>query len=116
VGSWAEGGAALGKDVYEMIDYFGRRGKLFKIHFRNVDAPLPKFREALVDDGYIDMYRVMKALRRVRFNGVLLPDHVPGDGADKSNTAYTVGYMRAIRNRVCAEEEALTDFSTESSD
>jgi mannonate dehydratase len=103
VGSWAEGGAALGKDVYEMIDHFGAQGKLFKIHFRNVDAPMPKFRETLVDDGYVDMYRVMKALKRVQFDGVLLPDHVPGDGADKTNSAYTLGYMRAMRNRVDAE-------------
>ena len=103
VGSWAEGGTALGKNVYEMIDHFGRQGKLFKIHFRNVDAPMPKFRETLVDDGCVDMYRVMKALDRVKFDGILLPDHVPGDGADKSNTAYTIGYMRAIRHRVAAE-------------
>jgi mannonate dehydratase len=103
VGSWAEGGDTLGKDVYEMIDYFGGLGKLFKIHFRNVDAPMPVFRETLVDDGYIDMYRVLKALQRVGFDGVLLPDHVPGDGADRSNTAYTLGYMRAMRERVGAE-------------
>jgi mannonate dehydratase len=98
VGSWAEGGAALGKDVYEMIDFFGRQEKLFKIHFRNVDQPLPKFRETLVDDGYIDMFRVMEALHRVKFDGVILPDHVPGDG---KHAAYTIGYMRAVRKRVC---------------
>lgn len=105
VGSWAEGGEQLGKDVYEMIHHFGRQGKLFKIHFRNVDAPMPRFRETLVDDGYIDMYRVLQALHGVGFRGALLPDHVPGDGTD--NTAYTIGYMRAMRNRVIAENDAL---------
>ncbi|HZO90676.1 MAG TPA: mannonate dehydratase [Chthonomonadaceae bacterium] len=103
VGSWAEGGAAVGKDVLGMIDYFGQQGKLFKIHFRNVDAPLPKFRETLVDDGYVDMYEVMKALHRVGFDGVLLPDHVPGDGLEGIHTAYTIGYMRALRSQVCAQ-------------
>jgi mannonate dehydratase len=105
VGSWAEGGATLGSDVYEMIEHFGAMGKLFKIHFRNVDAPMPTFRETLVDDGYIDMYRVMKALSRVGFNGVLLPDHIPGDGTDTSMAAYTLGYMRAVRDRVRCEAE-----------
>lgn len=99
VGTWAEGGAMLGKDVLEMIAHFGAQGKLFKIHFRNVDAPMPKFRETLVDDGYVDMYEVMRALRDVDFDGVLIPDHVPGSG-DRTTTAYTLGYMRAIRHRV----------------
>ena len=100
VGTWAEGGAALGKDVYEMIDFFGTRGKLFKIHFRNVDQPLPLFRETLIDDGYIDMHRVVEALHRTGFDGVLLPDHVPGD---ERQAAYTIGYMRAVRKEVCGE-------------
>lgn len=100
VGTWAEGGDRLGKSVVEMIEHFGAQGKLFKIHFRNVDAPMPKFREVLVDDGYVDMADVMRALRRVNFDGVLIPDHVPG-GANEA--AYTIGYMRAVRRQVLAE-------------
>ena len=105
VGTWAEGGLELGKDVPEMIDHFGKQGRLFKIHFRNVDAPMPVFRETLIDDGYVDMYDVMKALRDVDFDGTLIPDHVPGDGSDKTASAYTIGYMRAIRNRVYADAQ-----------
>ncbi len=103
VGSWAEGGDQLGLDVAGMIEHFGSQGKIFKVHFRNVDAPMPVFRETMVDDGYVDMHAVMTALHHVGFDGVLIPDHVPGDGADKTNTAYTIGYMRAIRQRVLAE-------------
>ena len=98
VGSWAEGGDQMGADVYEMIDLFGREGKLFKVHLRNVDRPLPTFRETLLDDGYIDMYKVMQALKNVEFNGAILPDHVPGG---KAEAAYTIGYMRALRRQVC---------------
>jgi len=103
VGSWAEGGDQLGCDVPGMIEHFGRLGKIFKVHFRNVDAPMPVFRETMVDDGYVDMHAVMTALEAVGFDGVLIPDHVPGDGADKTNSAYTIGYMRAIRHRVLVE-------------
>ena len=98
VGSWAEGGDQMGADVYEMIDLFGREGKLFKVHFRNVDEPLPSFRETLLDDGYVDMYKVMQALRSVEFDGAILPEHVPGG---KAEAAYTIGYMRALRKMVC---------------
>ena len=43
-------------------------------------SPLPKFREAFIDDGYMDMYSVMKALKEVNFDGIIIPDHVPGGG------------------------------------
>ena len=77
VGSWLEGGSLTGKDPVEMIKYFGPRKKLFKIHFRNVSAPLPHFSETLIDDGYFDMSKVMQALVDVDFEGIVIPDHVP---------------------------------------
>jgi D-mannonate dehydratase len=59
-----------------MIRYFGPRKKLFKIHFRNVRAPLPHFTETMIDDGYFDMSKIMKALVEVKFEGIAIPDHV----------------------------------------
>jgi mannonate dehydratase len=100
VGTWAEGGEAMGRSVTEMIEHFGAQRRIFKVHFRNVDAPLPKFQETFVDNGYVDMYTVLRTLRKVEYDGVLLPDHVPGD---RLHVAYTVGYMRAMRERVNAE-------------
>src|SRR5713101_6936520 len=81
-GSWLEGGQMTGKDPVEMIQYFGGMKKLFKIHFRNVSAPLPHFTETMIDDGYYDMSKVMKALVEVKFEGIVIPDHVPGLGAN----------------------------------
>jgi mannonate dehydratase len=103
VGTWAEGGAATGMGVPEMIRHFGGEGRIFKVHFRNVDAPLPRFRETFVDNGYVDMNEVLRALRDVGFDGVLLPDHVPGGLA---HTAYTIGYMQAMRDRLYDERAA----------
>ena len=77
-GTWLEGGAALtGKDPEEMIRYFGAE-KIWKIHFRNVSAPLPHFVETFMDNGYYDMYKIMKALRDVNFDGIVILDHTPG--------------------------------------
>ena len=50
VGCWLEGGELMGKDVIESIRYFGERNKIFKVHFRNVDQPLPHFVETFVDN------------------------------------------------------------------
>jgi mannonate dehydratase len=81
VGSWIEGGKMTGATPEEMIKYFGTRKKLFKIHFRNVSAPLPHFVETLIDDGYYDMSKVMQALVDVEFDGIVIPDHIPTIGS-----------------------------------
>jgi mannonate dehydratase len=103
-GCWLEGGELMGKDVLETIRYFGARKKIFKVHFRNVSAPLPYFVETFLDNGYMDMYRIMKALREVDFDGVVIPDHIPLIADDrKTSQAYTVGYMKALLERANAE-------------
>jgi mannonate dehydratase len=103
VGCWLEGGKLMGRDVVETIRYFGRQGKLWKVHFRNINAPLPHFVETFADDGYMDMYQVMRALREVKYDGVVIADHVPGMAGGRTGTAYSVGYMRALIERAEAE-------------
>lgn len=113
VGCWLEGGPLMGRDPVETIKYFGGRKKLFKVHFRNVSAPLPHFTETMMDDGYYDMYKVMKALVDVGFEGIAIPDHIPGVGQVQGGApaargagapqfrpnpglAYCIAYMTAL--------------------
>ena len=108
VGTWAEGGPDMGKNVFEMIQDFGRRGKIYDVDFRNVSSPLPVFQETFPDEGYVDMYQVMRALREVRYAGTMVPDHVPGLAGDqglvqRAGTAYCIAHMRALLHR--ANEE-----------
>lgn len=107
VGTWSEGGDKMGKNVFEMIRDFGGRGRIFEVHFRNVSSPLPHFIETFPDEGYMDMYRVMRALREVRFDGAAEPDHVPqlsGDsGLRRAGTAYCISYMRSLLRRANQE-------------
>jgi len=106
VGTWLEGGDAMGKNVLETIEYFGGIKKLFVIHFRNVSAPLPHFVETYPNEGYMDMYKVMRALRKVNFDGVLIGDHFPRmTGQGPLGQAYTIGYLQALIER--ANEEFL---------
>ncbi|MBA3944220.1 MAG: mannonate dehydratase [Herpetosiphonaceae bacterium] len=106
-GCWLEGGELMGKGLLESLRYFGEQGKLFKVHFRNVDAPLPHFVETFVDDGCMDMYKVMRTLREVGFNGVAIADHIPLMAGDpRIGTAYTVAYMKALLQRANEEVAA----------
>jgi mannonate dehydratase len=106
VGTWSEGGDQMGKDTFGMIEDFGGRGLIYDVDFRNVTGPLPEFVETFPDDGYMDMFEVMKALREVGFDGSMVPDHVPqlaGDtGIRRAGTAYCIAYMRAILRRANA--------------
>jgi mannonate dehydratase len=103
VGCWLEGGTLMGKDVIETIKYFGAQKKIFKVHFRNVNQPLPHFTETFLDDGYADMYQILKALKEVDFDGVIIADHIPGMVYPNIGSAFSIGYMKGLVERVIAE-------------
>ena len=107
IGTWSEGGTQMGKNVFGMIEDFGARGKIFDVHFRNVSSPMPNFIETFPDDGYMDMYQVMKALRKVKFSGAAVPDHIPllkgDDKFRRAGVAYCIANMRMMLRR--ANEE-----------
>ena len=48
--------------------------------------PTP-WQESLLDEGYEDMAKVMKALTDVGFDGCAIPDHIPGFVADGAGLA-----------------------------
>jgi len=117
-GTWLEGGDTTEKNVTQMAKYFGDQNKLFKIHFRNVDKPLPHFKETFLDDGYMDMYKIIRVLKEVNFDGIIIPDHNPTMGSlddrgsesnhyeskygveNRTATAFAIGYMKALVERV----------------
>jgi mannonate dehydratase len=98
VGCWLEGGPGMGKTVVEAIRSFTAQKKLFKVHFRNITAPLPEgFAETFLDDGYMNMVHVMRALHESGFTGAVISDHVPGTvGGRMVAEAFSIGYMKAL--------------------
>ena len=85
-------------DLYQAVDDYSRQGKLAYVHFRNVRGKVPHYRETFVDDGDIDMPRVLRILQRNRFDGVLIPDHTPQMTCAApwhAGMAYAMGYMKA---------------------
>jgi mannonate dehydratase len=103
-GTWMEGGKHMGKDVFEAARAFAKMGKLWKIHFRNVSAPIPHFVETFVDNGYTDMLKLMRTLHQVDFRGAVIADHVPGMvGGNRTGWAYSIGYIKALLAAVSTE-------------
>ncbi len=104
VGSYIEGGKETGKDVLDVIRYFGERNKIFKVDFRNVSGPIPHFIETFPDNGYVDMYKVMRALVEVNNHCSVCDDHAPQViGGRVVADSYSYGYMRALLERACDE-------------
>ena len=84
-------------NVYDAIREMGSADKIVMVHFRNVRGEFPRFQETFVDEGDVDMYRAMQAYRDVGFKGPFSLDHSPMfPGAEIANTAFMVGYMRAL--------------------
>jgi mannonate dehydratase len=88
--------------VLNEIRNYGREGRIFQVHFRNVKGNLAsssEFEETLLDDGDMSMFRILQALKEVNFCGCLNPDHIPtveGDGKQVHHgLAYSVGYIKA---------------------
>jgi len=104
-GCWLEGGERFGS-ILDGIRHFHETGRIFIVHFRNITAPLPTFTETFLDEGYMDMYQVMKTFCEVGYTGSMTLDHTPrfvGEYAKGSGTAYAIGYMRALVERAEAE-------------
>ena len=97
MGCWSEMGP---DDVIPAIRYFGSRGKLIYIHFRDVQGQVPCFNESFINEGNLDTFEVVKTLKEVGFNGFLIPDHVPRIVGDTPwghrSRAYALGYIAAL--------------------
>ena len=95
-----------GREIFDVIRYFGRRKKIFNVHFRNIQGRFLDFRETFVDDGDVDMLEAVRVYREVGYDGMLMPDHVPriaGDAEGAQAFAYTFGYIKALVRAVHAE-------------
>jgi mannonate dehydratase len=85
-------------DLYDAVDQYSRQSKLAYVHFRNVTGKAPHYRETFIDDGAVDMLRVLRILKNNNYDGVLIPDHTPQMtcGAPwHAGMAHALGYMRA---------------------
>jgi len=95
--------AEMSKDpnavVLEAIREFGPQKRIFMVHFRNISGGYLDFREAMPDEGTVDMTQAIRAYREVGYDGVLCPDHVPLSDVDPGRErffAFCLGYTRGL--------------------
>lgn len=90
-------------NLYETVEQYSRQGRLAYVHCRNITGKVPHYRETFVDDGDIDVLRVLRLLQQNKFDGVIIPDHTPQMTCDApwhAGMAYALGYLQAARKIV----------------
>jgi mannonate dehydratase len=101
-GCWSEmrGGAG----VMEAIDFFGRQGRIFYVHLRDVRGSADDFSECFLGEGNMNIFNVVRKLKQVGFKGVLIDDHVPHMVNDSPwghrGRAFATGYIIAMLDAV----------------
>jgi mannonate dehydratase len=95
-----------GTEIFDVIRYFGSRGKIFNVHFRNIKGGFLNFQETFPDDGDVDMIRALRVYKEVGYEGMIMPDHVPqipGAPGGAQAFASAFGYIQALVQLVNSE-------------
>jgi mannonate dehydratase len=88
-----------GKEIFDVIRYFGSRQKIFNVHFRNIRGHRNDFVEVYPDEGDIDFVKAIQVYKEVGYPYLLMPDHVPqtpNDPGGLQSFAFCYGYIRAL--------------------
>jgi mannonate dehydratase len=85
-------------DIYDVVDRYSRQHRLGYVHLRNVRDKVPHYKETFIDDGEVDVLRVLAILKRNGFDGVIIPDHAPQMSCAApwhAGMAFAMGYLKA---------------------
>lgn len=85
-------------NVYDAVDACSHQKKLAYVHLRNVHDKVPYYKETFIDDGDVDVLRVLRILKKNNFTGVIIPDHAPQMTCAApwhAGMAYALGYLQA---------------------
>ena len=87
-------------DVYEAVDRYSCQGKIAYLHLRNVTGKVPYYRETFIDEGDVDVIRILSILHSNNFDGVIIPDHTPQMNCAApwhAGMAHTLGFLLAAK-------------------
>ncbi len=88
-----------GKEIFDVIRYFGARQKIFNVHFRNIRGHRNDFIEVYPDEGDVNFVEAIKVYKEVGYPYLLMPDHVPqapNDPGGLQSFAFCYGYIKAL--------------------
>jgi mannonate dehydratase len=84
--------------VYEAVRQFASQGKIAYVHLRNVVGKVPHYTEVFIDEGEIDVKRLLAILEDYQFDGVVIPDHTPQMNCPApwhAGMAFAMGYLKS---------------------
>lgn len=90
-------------DVYETVSRYAKQGRIAYVHLRNVKGRVPHYQEVFVDEGDVNMLRMVQVLHDAGYDGVLIPDHTPEMTCAApwhAGMAFAMGYIRACLQMV----------------
>ena len=67
---------------------------------------MPRYHEVFIVEGDLDMFEALRALQRVGYDGMLIPDRTPQMSCDapwRAGMAYALGSMKAALQAVESE-------------
>lgn len=90
-------------NVYDVVDKYTKfSDKVLNmapyIHLRNVIGKVPYYRETFIDEGDIDVARILSILKKNNYDGVIIPDHAPQMACPApwyAGMAFAMGYLKA---------------------
>ncbi len=85
-------------DVYQATRQYASQNALAYVHCRNVRGKVPNYEEVFIDEGDIDVLRVLRILADCGYDGPIVPDHTPSltcDAPWHAGMAYALGYLQA---------------------
>ncbi len=88
-----------GKEIMDVIRYFGKRKKIFNVHFRNIRGKRDKFVETYPDEGDVNFFHAMQVYKEVGYPYMMMPDHMPrhkDDPGGHQAFSFAYGYIRAL--------------------
>jgi len=95
---------AMGEDIFKLIPEFGRAGKIFFVHLRDILGTKTSFRETFHDNGPTDMAAALRAYHESGVDCPLRPDHTPtmagevnaDPGYAMQGRLYAIGYIKGL--------------------
>ena len=75
---------------------------------------MPHYKETFIDDGEVDVLRVLRILHQHGYEGVVIPDHAPAMSCPApwhAGMAFALGYLKAGIAVAKGNKELLTQLN-----
>lgn len=106
LGSTAEGLKDPRTEILPIIRWVGERKQIFNIHLRNIKGGWNNFQEVYPDNGDMNFGEIIRELRNVGYDGMVMPDHIPHHDDPASGLqghAFAFGYIKALIDVIGSE-------------